>query len=224
MFVIVISIGAPFIGAPNLQQRSWARCDEDYSCRYKTSCQNQLPLLQGGHVSHKTFSKGTPPVCRCRGGTCPTKRSLRAPLQCVPVKSKKSKFNCKLANGSHQSRCIQYQDVQCAHGSNNIKIKLKISTTMQYKLNIENTEKRNIENQYNPAAPAVNRGERAAPAVRQVLCLLHGLLRGRGDNRISSLSLLLSTHSAGDTRHCQISYSFVTYLPSIVSEHSFTFE
>ena len=78
-------------GAPNLQQRSWARCDEDYSCRYKTSCQNQLPQLQGGHVSHKTFSKSTPPVCRCRGGTCPTKRSLRAPLQCVPVKSKKSK-------------------------------------------------------------------------------------------------------------------------------------
>ena len=96
-------------------------------------------------MSHKTFSKSTPPVCRCRGGTCPTKRSLRAPLQCVPVKSKKSKFNCKLANGSHQSRCIQYQDVQCAHGSNNIKIKLKISTTMQYKLNIENTEKRNID-------------------------------------------------------------------------------
>ena len=104
-----------------------------------------MPQLQGGHVSHKTFSKSTLSVCRCRGGTCPTKRSLRAPLQCVPVKSKKSKFNCKLANGSHQSRCIQYQDVQCAHGSNNIKIKLKISTTMQYKLNIENTEKRNID-------------------------------------------------------------------------------
>ena len=50
-------------GTPNLQQRSWARCDEDYSCRYKTSCQNQLPQLQGGHVSHKTFSKSTPPVC-----------------------------------------------------------------------------------------------------------------------------------------------------------------
>ena len=103
-------------GAPNLQQRSWARCDEDYSCRHKTSCQNQLPQLQGGHESHKTFSKSTPqnPRNQSRGGTCPTKRSLRAPLQCVPVKSKKSKFNCKLANGSHQSRCIQNQGVQCA--------------------------------------------------------------------------------------------------------------
>ena len=81
-------------------------------------------------MSHKTFSKSTPPVCRCRGGTGPTKRSLRAlraPLQCVQSKSKKSKFNCKLANGSHQSRCIQYQDVQCAHGSNNLKIKMKIT-------------------------------------------------------------------------------------------------
>ena len=155
-------------------------------------------------MSHKTFSKSTPPVCRCRGGTCPTKRSLRAPLQCVPVKSKKSKFNCKLANGSHQSRCIQYQDVQCAHGSNNIKIKLKISTTMQYKLNIENTEKRNIENQYNPAAPAVDRGEEAAPAVIQVLCLRHGLLRGRGDNRISSSTLLLSTHTQQQPRHTRL--------------------
>ena len=91
-------------GAPNLQQRSWARCDEDYSCRHKTSCQNQLPQLQGGHESHKTFSKSTPqnPRNQSRGGTCPTKRSLRAPLQCVPVKSKKSKFNCKFQNQNHK--------------------------------------------------------------------------------------------------------------------------
>ena len=67
-----------------------------------TKIKNQLPQLQGGHVSHKTFSKSTPPVCRCRGGTCPTKRSLRAPLQCVPVKSKKSKFNCKFQNQNHK--------------------------------------------------------------------------------------------------------------------------
>jgi len=128
------------------------RCDEDYSCRHKTSCQNQLPQLQGGHGSHKTFSKSTP---HSQGGHCPTKRSLRAPLQCVPVKIQEIKIKtkchscrggtsptkrqieflcslkstppvcqnqrnqiqktkCKLANGSHQSRCIQFQDVQCA--------------------------------------------------------------------------------------------------------------
>ena len=28
-----------------------------------TKIKNQLPQLQGGHVSHKTFSKSTPPVC-----------------------------------------------------------------------------------------------------------------------------------------------------------------
>ena len=140
-------------------------------------------------MSHKTFSKSTPPVRRCRGGTCPTKRPLRAPLQCVPVKSKKSKFNCKLANGSHQSRCIQYQDVQCAHGSNNIKIKMKKNHKMFTRTNLR------INNKYNPAAPVVDRGEEAAPAVTPVLYLRHGLLRGRGDNRISSSSLIFSTHT-----------------------------
>ena len=84
-----------------------------------------------------------------------------------------------------------------------VKIQKKIENkTMQYK--IENTEKRNIENQYNPAAPAVDRGERAAPAVRQVLCLRHGLLRGRGDNRISSSTLLLSTHMQQQPRHTRL--------------------
>ena len=114
---------------------------------------NKLPQLQGGHVSHKTFSKSTPH--QLQGGHCPTKRSLRAPLQCVPVKIQEIKIKtkchscrggtsptkrqieflcslkstppvcqnqrnqiqktkCKLANGSHQSRCIQFQDVQCA--------------------------------------------------------------------------------------------------------------
>ena len=69
------------------------RCDEDYSCRHKTSCQNQLPQLQGGHVSHKTFSKSTPH--QLQGGHCPTKRSLRAPLQCVPVKIQEIKIKTK---------------------------------------------------------------------------------------------------------------------------------
>ena len=83
-------------GAPNLQQRSWARCDEDYSCRYKTSCQNQLPQLQGGHESHKTFSKSTPHSCR--GGRVPQNVLLEHPSSVSQSKSKKSnsKFNCKI--------------------------------------------------------------------------------------------------------------------------------
>ena len=160
-------------GAPNLQQRSWARCDEDYSCRHKTSCQNQLPQLQGGHESHKTFSKSTPqnPRNQSRGGTCPTKRPLRAPLQCVPVKSKKSKFNCKFQNQNH-----------------------KMFTRTNLRIN----------NKYNPAAPVVDRGEEAAPAVTPVLYLRHGLIRGRGDNRISSSSLHLSTYTQQQPRHTRL--------------------
>merc|ERR1711952_424419 len=34
----------------------------------------------------------------CRGGMCPTKRSLRAPLQCVPVKIQEIKFKIQLQN------------------------------------------------------------------------------------------------------------------------------
>ena len=73
---------------------------------------------------------------------------------------------------------------------------------MQYKLKIQKNE--TLTNKYNPAAPAVDRGEQAAPAVRQVLCLRHGLLRGRGDNRISSSSLLLSTHTQQQPRHTRL--------------------
>ena len=85
---------------PNLQQRSWARCDEDYSCRYKTSCQNQLPQLQGGHVSHKTFSKSTPHSCR--GGTVPQNVLEEHPSSVSQSKSKKSKSkpNATAAGGA----------------------------------------------------------------------------------------------------------------------------
>ena len=69
---------------------------------------------------------------------------------------------------------------------------------------IENTENETLTNKYNPAAPAVDRGDQAAPAVTQVLCLRHGLLRGRGDNRISSSSLLLSTHTQQQPRRTRL--------------------
>merc|ERR1712079_489703 len=48
--------------------------------------------MGGGHGAHKTFSMSTP---HSQGGHCPTKRSLRAPLQCVPVKIQEIKIKTK---------------------------------------------------------------------------------------------------------------------------------
>ena len=186
---------------------------------------------------------------------------LRAPLQCVKIKEIKFKNQmqvgqreppisvhsipgCTMCPGSPDTfrtmrscplptgRGVLYVDTEqdgflrLRSLPPPVKIQYKLkTTTMQYKLKIQ-------KNSYNPAAPAIDRGERAAPAVRQVLCLRHGLLRGRGDNRISSSSLLLSTHTQQQPRRTRLvtlvidrsPYSFVTYLSSIVSEHSFTLE
>ena len=79
------------------------RCDEDFKPKLINN-QNSKPsaTAAGGARVPQNVLQSTPPVRRCRGGTCPTKRSLRAPLQCVPVKSKKSKFNCKFQNQNHK--------------------------------------------------------------------------------------------------------------------------
>merc|ERR1712079_403628 len=87
---------------------------------------NKLPQLQGGHLSHKTFSKSTPPVCpsqnprnqnqnqmpQLQGGHESHKTPEEHPSSVSKSKKSNSKTKCKLANGSHQSRCIQFQDVQ----------------------------------------------------------------------------------------------------------------
>ena len=170
-------------GAPNLQQRSWARCDEDYSCRYKTSCQNQLPQLQGGHVSHKTFSKSTPPVCPSQ-------------IQEIQIKSK-SKSNQKFLQ-------------QC---STNWKYRKTITSTIQL-LKLSTEEKKLLQLLYKSSAFVTDFfGEGEITEYR----LLHSSFQ---HTRSSSLATLGWWHlSLPD-----LSYSFVTYLSSIVSEHSFTLE
>jgi len=114
------------------------RCDEDYSCRHKISCQNQLPQLQGGHESHKTPEEhpssmsqsnqrnptataaggGTGPTKRSlrapltsAGGACPTKRSLRAPLHCVPVKIQEIKFKIQSQVGQREPPTISVHSI-----------------------------------------------------------------------------------------------------------------
>ena len=101
---------------PNLQQRSWA------------------PLRWGLQTQINQQSKLKTKCHSCRGGTCPTKRPLRAPLQCVA------------AGGAHVPQNVLEEHPSSVSQSNprnqnsNLKIKLKISTTMQYKLKIQKNE------------------------------------------------------------------------------------